>query len=1118
MRAHYPGLLKKKAIQEIIMEKRGSAAKVLYEIKTTWEAKNTPGSGGGLPKNNTKLVTSTISKRPTERKNVSKLKDKDALSGVPVDPSFGEDDFFEKLLDEVNPENFNQLDMAVHQRPFHDFQREQERVAMDRERQDRAQKSASAASARAEDQSRFQQKKEFMKTWEAEGAKAHRANQLVKARREQVELAYELSLVEKEEVYKELALRTSKSEFAAGVDEFEKNLKRLGVDLRGGGGGSKEGSVAVSKHTNGLEHLRALEAKVQEENFTPAANKGQMSALRDRRETSKAAQKEKDRRQRKMLVDQSNAQKVIDQDQREQRLLQRMAIEGRKHRQDAGDRWAKRQQKRLMALKIQREAEVQRSKQAEAFRAMLVTQAVVLGDPAKVEAKARRQDEARRSLEVEKKRQGEDKAKRNWNMCRTMVSTLVNLALTAKDQLDAGYLGPKEWRGWKARFVDGDMFTGDGQDVVPTDEIRTFEHAYVHASTVWSLRKGAGPWGTAAEGQPEVVTARNDFERLRDTLWDLKLSRSHRAYMAEFTQQYMAEEKALVVDTASMASAASSFSRPLVVSLVDDAGGAGTPSASVSDALQERWGGVMQVLSLEDCISMAVVAAQCRAKATGDGSSSSGGGSSSSSSSSAGGEDRTLNEVDAERNRVETLLAEPGRLLAEQHVKLAEAIAMTAAAGTEVGEAAGTGRSVPTPTPVLAHEGPLPEAELAVLATCKDAALLSKVVALAITQTYSLHRAGKEGILLRGFPRNVEEADALEAALAAEQASIFEPDGNASATGEDGKPSPELAAYKRNVSAFYACGDTETWDATKTYFLAPVVDSLLLLSSPKTPTEAGPSGVGCEDCATPSEGGAEENKAAMVEEDGADEQTVGSMLKSRRDKKAEEFAAALEEVAKAMESGDAPKESAAPVPASGKGGKAKETGKNARRSSAVAQDTIASILVRGKAPASVPSQVAFIRLEPGGLPMSEDQQRMALVEQCHAQILFARALKRKVDVAQMLILKKAALKATLQPLIAQVGELSSTNPVDEGGSPGELQVEESPEVAELKKTLDEIERKVELLRSEVAQMRDSAGACAEAYLTEERRKMSRGALLQRLFGAGEVDVGTYVAFAWEDIL
>ena len=528
MRVHFAGKLKKVTIQEIIMEKRGSAAKVLYEIKTAWEAKN---DGGGGPVKDTKIVTSTISKRPTERKNVKKLKEKEALGGVPVDPSFGEDDFFEKVTNEVDLANFNQLDMAIHQRQYHDFQREQERKAMDLERQDKAMKSATGSQSKAEGRLRAKQKKEFMEQWKEEGIRTHKANQLVKARREQVELSYELALVEKEEVLKESALRKSKREFASGVDEFEKNLKRLGVDL---GGGGNEGGAVGSKHTNGMEHLRALEARVHEQNFTPAANKGQMGALRDRRETSLAAQKEKDRRQRKMLVDQSSAQAQIDTQQQEQRLLKRMAVEGRGFRLDAGDRWAKRQQKQLMATKIQRDAEVQRSKQTDTFRSMLQTQAVVCNDPSRLEAEARRQAGVREALELEKSRKCDARTKRNYNMCRTMVCTVVNMALNAKDELDAGYLGPKEWRVLKARFVDGDMFTEEGQDMVPT-EIRTFEDAFTHASTVSSLRNGLGPWGAgvanaAPEGGPEEVAARHDFEFMRDTLWELKLNDTHKSY------------------------------------------------------------------------------------------------------------------------------------------------------------------------------------------------------------------------------------------------------------------------------------------------------------------------------------------------------------------------------------------------------------------------------------------------------------------------------------------------------------------------------------------------------------------------------------------------------------
>lgn len=92
-----------------------------------------------------------------------------------------------------------------------------------------------------------------------------------------------------------------------GVDEFEKNLQKLGIE----------------KNTNIEEAKKRMEEKKgvppgQIQNFSYAAS---MNKIKEKKNLSEFAAKERDRRRRKMIVDQAKTQNELDKKKNEELLI-----------------------------------------------------------------------------------------------------------------------------------------------------------------------------------------------------------------------------------------------------------------------------------------------------------------------------------------------------------------------------------------------------------------------------------------------------------------------------------------------------------------------------------------------------------------------------------------------------------------------------------------------------------------------------------------------------------------------------------------------------------------------------------------------------------------------------
>lgn len=282
----------------------------------------------------------------------------------------------------------------------------------------------------------------FMKDWMKEGKDNWRVNQKKRA-----EAIAKVKYFEDREVniYKrrlENELNQATAEQINGISDFEKNLQKLGIQQ----GISMEEAIKKQEEKKGIP-------PGQIQNFSYAAT---MNKIKETKKNSDFAGKERDRRRRKMIVDQQNAQTKLDKEAAEEALIKKLlACTGDEQRDAFIDIRAAKckknefESREMVALEI---AEKRRAKNeaAEAERVAKI---------ADVEAERKRQNEARR-VELKKVHREQKQAKRDVNI--EIASGLIDLIMDLADethditsQSETNQISNPEWREFMKLFKKG---------------------------------------------------------------------------------------------------------------------------------------------------------------------------------------------------------------------------------------------------------------------------------------------------------------------------------------------------------------------------------------------------------------------------------------------------------------------------------------------------------------------------------------------------------------------------------------------------------------------------------------------------------------------------------------
>ena len=149
-----------------------------------------------------------------------------------------------------------------------------------------------------------------MKEWTAEGKEKWKLNQERRAQAiEKVNYFEDREVnIYKNKLNKELNAATNEMGF--GISDFEKNLQKLGIQQ----------NISMADAVKKMEEKKGIPPG-QIQNFSYAAT---MNKIKETKKNSDFAGKERDRRRRKMTVDQLSAQTKLDAQAHEEQLIAKL--------------------------------------------------------------------------------------------------------------------------------------------------------------------------------------------------------------------------------------------------------------------------------------------------------------------------------------------------------------------------------------------------------------------------------------------------------------------------------------------------------------------------------------------------------------------------------------------------------------------------------------------------------------------------------------------------------------------------------------------------------------------------------------------------------------------------
>ena len=297
---------------------------------------------------------------------------------------------------------------------------------------------------------------------------AHLANRQRQRDFERDELRIELAVRERRERKKRAALMDASVELADGIAEFERNLRSVadGPAARTSAGGGAQGSadkeaetMPTFSSTTPLEHLQNIKTMLPDARAMRNEGAEYLGRMRAKRAEEAAARKERERRRRKSVLEQSRAQAAMEERRREAELLDSLRTGALEEQRLAGELWQLRQEKEVMREnRAFRESQYAERRARDFEESLERNRAAGRADREAFEA-ATRDEAARLAAEAEARRQAGKQAV--VDMCRDLVGQMAGLAERAAEyraRTDA-LVPRKEWREWTALFVAGELET-----------------------------------------------------------------------------------------------------------------------------------------------------------------------------------------------------------------------------------------------------------------------------------------------------------------------------------------------------------------------------------------------------------------------------------------------------------------------------------------------------------------------------------------------------------------------------------------------------------------------------------------------------------------------------------
>ena len=348
------------------------------------------------------------------------------------------------------------LDLAIHLLRYEEEHRAQQDWADSDVKREQAELLERRRVRREEHLKRERDKAQFMGSWMNQGYDDWKRQQTRERQRVRRDLRFELSLLDAKKLKDQQKDANASLDQKGGVERFERNMTRLGIQ-------APIETTRSPVRESAQVYLQRIEAQVAETTGQPKEMFDMMSSLREKGSKNRHAQKEKDRRRRKMHVEQRKQQVELEVTRGEQERLDGFAERARAQRKLSEaieeKRVAKETRAAEVTLKIAREIEERDKKGVEAFEIFAEEARERAKEPDRIEAVQTIIDEERAASAARKHVRAQGYAKDTADKFLDMVCVVLKIRedngrrpmpFPEYRALKATYVGPLPF------FVDDD--------------------------------------------------------------------------------------------------------------------------------------------------------------------------------------------------------------------------------------------------------------------------------------------------------------------------------------------------------------------------------------------------------------------------------------------------------------------------------------------------------------------------------------------------------------------------------------------------------------------------------------------------------------------------------------
>ena len=392
----------KKAVKQIIAEEPGAAASILFKIKTVYEGKPLPIKAKGRD-------LSAIGHKPPKARDQER-----------------------ELFDRLAKMTLKERALAIHDKRFEDLKIAQDKRIKALEKKDAEAYAARVNAHRNQRRELYAEQVEARRQAKEASIERWKQTELDKLNRERKQLSFELGYVKRKQDNEERSRQRASNKLAQGIEEFDTQLKRLGLVANEAAAipdpkSKDEPAVDIATHLLKLQNEFEGEQKNIKKDVAQT-----LERVKEKRRRELNALREKETRQRRQNVDQKAAATTTSTKKEEEMLLLRMLRERAVERRTAQVHWEKKVKKRFEAEAAQKESEAKRAKrEAEVQEMYLAHREQFAQERARrIEAEVKPLEEKQQKAKAAKKLL---KRKGVTEFCATLSTSIVQCALALAD-------------------------------------------------------------------------------------------------------------------------------------------------------------------------------------------------------------------------------------------------------------------------------------------------------------------------------------------------------------------------------------------------------------------------------------------------------------------------------------------------------------------------------------------------------------------------------------------------------------------------------------------------------------------------------------------------------------